>query len=103
MTRILVVDDDPVIVEGLVEMLRFEKFEASGAFDREAAEAALAAEFFPIVLADVRLRSQEEGFLLLDAIARISPASRVASMTGFATDGIEAELRARGAALVLHK
>ncbi len=51
MTRILVVDDDPAIVEGLVEMLRIESFDASGAPDRETAEEAIAAEFFPIVLA----------------------------------------------------
>lgn len=103
MTRILVVDDDPAIVEGLVELLRVESFDAMGALDRETAEEALAAEFYPIVLADLRLRSEAEGWLLLDAIARISPKSRIASMTGYATDDIERELLARGAALVLRK
>ena len=103
MTRILVVDDDPVIVDGLLALLRDELFDAAGALDRESAEAALAAEFFPIVLADLRLRSEQEGWLLLDGIARISPKSRIASMTGYATEEIERELRARGAALVLHK
>lgn len=103
MTKILVVDDDPVIVEGLVELLRVESFDATGALDRETAEEALAAEFYPIVLADLRLRSEAEGWLLLDAIARISPKSRIASMTGYATDDIERELLARGAALVLRK
>ena len=103
MTRILVVDDDPAIVEGLVELLRVESFDAMGALDRETAEEALAAEFYPIVLADLRLRSMDEGWLLLDAIARISPKSRIASMTGYATDAIEAQLLARGAALVLRK
>jgi DNA-directed RNA polymerase specialized sigma24 family protein len=102
-TKILVVDDDPMIVEGLVEMLSLESFEASGVFDRETAEEALAAEFFPIVLADLRLRSDEEGWQLLDAIARISPKTRVASMTGYATDEIERKLLERGAALVLRK
>ena len=103
MTRILVVDDDPSIVEGLVELLRVESFDARGALDRETAEEAMAAEFYPIVLADLRLRSEAEGWLLLDAIARISPKSRIASMTGYATDDIERELLARGAALVLRK
>ena len=103
MTKILVVDDDPIIVEGLVEMLRIESFDATGALDRPSAEEALAAEFFPVVLADLRLRSEDEGWRLLDAIARISPNTRVASMTGYATDEIERELRARGAALVLRK
>jgi RNA polymerase sigma factor (sigma-70 family) len=103
MTRILVVDDDPMIVEGLVEMLRIESFDAAGVFDRESAEEAMAGAFYPIVLADLRLRSEEEGWMLLDAIARISPKTRVASMTGYATDEIERKLRERGAALVLRK
>ena len=103
MTKILVVDDDPLIVEGLVEMLGIEDFDATGAFDRESAEEALAAEFYPVVLADLRLRSEEEGWRLLDAIAQISPKTRVASMTGYATDEVERELLARGAALVLRK
>jgi RNA polymerase sigma factor (sigma-70 family) len=103
MTKILVVDDDPAIVEGLVELLRIESFDATGALDRETAEEAMAAEFYPIVLADLRLRSEAEGWLLLDAIARISPKSRIASMTGYATDDIERKLLARGAALVLRK
>jgi len=103
MTRILVVDDDPMIVEGLVEMLRIESFDAAGVFDRESAEEAMAAEFYPIVLADLRLRSEKEGWMLLDAIARMSPKTRVASMTGYATDEIERKLRERGAALVLRK
>ena len=103
MTKILVVDDDPLIVEGLVEMLRIESFDAAGALDRETAEVALAEEFYPIVLADLRLRSEEEGWLLLDAIARLSPTTRIASMTGYATDEIERKLRERGAALVLRK
>ena len=103
MTKILVVDDDPLIVEGLVEMLRIESFDACGALDRETAEEAVAAEFYPVVLADLRLRSEDEGWRLLDAIARISPTTRVASMTGYATDEIEQKLRERGAALVLRK
>ena len=103
MTRILVVDDDPMIVEGLVEMLRIESFDAAGVFDRESAEEAMAAEFYPIVLADLRLRSEKEGWMLLDAIARMSPKTRVASMTGYATDEIERKLFERGAALVLRK
>jgi len=101
--KILVVDDDPLIVEGLVELLRMESFDAAGALDRETAEEAVAAAFYPVVLADLRLRSEEEGWLLLDAIARLSPSTRVASMTGYATDEVEARLRARGAALVLRK
>jgi RNA polymerase sigma factor (sigma-70 family) len=102
-TRILVVDDDPAIVEGLVELLRIESFDAMGVLDRQTAEEAMAAEFYPIVLADLRLRSMDEGWMLLDAIGRISPKSRIASMTGYATADVERELLARGSSLVLRK
>lgn len=103
MKKILVVDDDPVIVEGLVELLRDEAFETAAAFDRESAEELIAGEFYPLVLADLRLRSDEDGLHLLDSIARISPGSRVAAMTGYATPELERELISRGASVVLRK
>jgi len=103
MKKILVVDDDPVIVEGLVELLRDEAFETAAAFDRESAEELIAGEFYPLVLADLRLRNDEDGLHLLDSIARISPGSRVAAMTGHATPELERELISRGASVVLRK
>jgi RNA polymerase sigma factor (sigma-70 family) len=103
MTRILIVDDDPMVAEAVLAMFESCELEAEHAPDRHSAEAMLASEFFPVVLADLRLRSDEEGFLLLDSIRRISPGSRVASMTGHATPDIEAKLRELGARLVLHK
>jgi len=103
MKKILVVDDDPVIVEGLMTLLQDEAYETAAAFDRESAEELIAAEFYPLVLADLRLRSNEEGLHLLDSIARISPGSRVAAMTGYATPELERELIARGASIVLRK
>jgi RNA polymerase sigma factor (sigma-70 family) len=103
MKKILVVDDDETIVSGLTEFLRGEDYETSSAYDRETAEELMRTEFFSIVVADLRLRSNEEGLALIDAVARISPRTRVASMTGFATPAIERELLARGAAIVLQK
>jgi RNA polymerase sigma factor (sigma-70 family) len=103
MTRILIVDDDPMIAEAVSAVLYEYELEADLALDRVTAEAMLADTFFPVVLADLRLRSEEEGFLLLDSIRRISPRSRVASMTGYATPDIEARLHELGARLVLHK
>lgn len=103
MTRILIVDDDPVIAEGLMALLGVCDLEAGLALDRDTAEAMVAREFFPVILADLRLQSEEEGYRLLDSIRRLSPRSRVASMTGYATPDIEARLRELGARLVLHK
>jgi RNA polymerase sigma factor (sigma-70 family) len=103
MSRILIVDDDPLVATGLQLLFEEYQFAAELAFDREAAEAMLASEFFPVILADLRLQSDEEGFLLLDSIRRISPRSQVASMTGYADAVTEARLRELGARLVLHK
>jgi len=103
MTRILVVDDDPIVATAVSALLEAYDLAAELAFDRDTAEALLANEFFPVVLADLRLQSEEEGFLLLDSIRRISPRSRVASMTGYATPDIETRVRELGARLVLHK
>lgn len=103
MKKVLVVDDDEMVVAGLTEFLKLEQFDPSGAFDRASAEELIAGEFFPIVVADLRLRSEEEGLALLDAVARISPRTRVAAMTGYSTPEIERELLARGATMVLFK
>jgi len=103
MQKILIVDDDPVIASGLSMLLETYDFAAETADSRESAEERLASEFFPVILADLRLQSEEEGFLLLDSIRRISPRTQVASMTGHATPDIEARLRELGARLVLYK
>ncbi|HEX7704864.1 MAG TPA: response regulator [Thermoanaerobaculia bacterium] len=103
MSRILVVDDEPAIVAGIQSLLELHDIESEGAWDCESAEERISAEFFPIILADLRMRSDEDGFRLLDAVKRISPNSRVATMTAYADAATEARLRDRGSELILHK
>jgi RNA polymerase sigma factor (sigma-70 family) len=103
MNRVLVVDDDPVIVEALIASLSVEDFDVVGVYDRATAEERIASEFFPLILTDLRMRNEDDGLMLLDAVARLSPRSRVATMTAYAAPGMEQELLARGAALVLFK
>lgn len=103
MSRILVVDDEPVIVAGIQAMLEMHELESEAAHDRGRAEALIASEFFPVILADLRLHSEEEGLRLLDAVRRLSPRSRVATITGEADAATEARLRALGSQLVLRK
>jgi RNA polymerase sigma factor (sigma-70 family) len=103
MSRILVVDDEPAIVAGIQAVLDLHDLESEGAWDCESAEELIAGEFFPIILADLRMRGEDDGFRLLDAVRRISPRSRVATMTGYADEATVVRLRERGAALVLHK
>ena len=103
MQKILVVDDDPMVASGLLAVLEAYDFAAETAHSRETAEELMASEFFPVILADLRLQSEEDGYLLLDSIRRLSPRTQVASMTGHATPDIEARVRELGARLVLYK
>jgi RNA polymerase sigma factor (sigma-70 family) len=101
--RILVVDDEPMIVEGLTIHLSFEELDAAGACDRQSATAMLAAENYSIVVADLCLKTYEDGLMLIDEIRRLSPGSRIISMTGHADAALESEVLARGAARLLRK
>jgi RNA polymerase sigma factor (sigma-70 family) len=103
MSRILVVDDEPAVVAGIQAVLDLHEIESEGAWDYDSAAARIAGEFFPVILADLRMQSEEDGFRLLDAVREISPRSRVATMTAFADEATEARLRERGASLVLRK
>src|SRR5216684_3538690 len=57
MERVLVVDDDPLVVKEIAQLLEAEGLGVASAFDRESAEALVRAEFFPVILADLRERS----------------------------------------------
>lgn len=103
MKRVLVVDDDEAITEGLVKLFRMEEIDAAGAFDREGAEALLQGEHYPVILADLRLVTEADGLRLLENIRTISPNSRVASLTGFATPELEARLLELGSTVILRK
>jgi RNA polymerase sigma factor (sigma-70 family) len=102
-SRILVVDDEPTIVEGVRMLLDLNGIESEGASCCDEAEARIATEFFPIILSDMRMRGAEDGFRLIEAVRRISPRSRVAAMTGYADAATEARLRESGAQLILRK
>src|SRR5438270_13915402 len=101
--RVLVVDDEEAIVEGLLCLLRFEAIESNGAFDRVGAEVMIEGTFYSVIVADLRLHSEAEGLELLDAIRRISPRSRVLTLTGFATMELENEVLRRGSSKVMRK
>lgn len=103
MKRVLVVDDEQAITEGLVELFEMEQIDATGAYDRHSAETLLRGEYFPVILADLRLVTEEDGLRLLELIREIAPNSKVASLTAFATPEVEAKLRALGSTVVLRK
>lgn len=103
MTRILIVDDEAPLAEALSTLFQMENIAAATACDRQAAERLLGEEHFAVVLADVRLRSEEEGLRLLESIRTLSPHSKIATMTGHATPALEAQLRTLGARQIIYK
>lgn len=103
MERILIVDDEAPLAEALSVLFEMENIAAATADGRVDAERMLLEEHFPVIVADVRLRSEEEGLLLLESIRRLSPRSKIATMTGFATPALEQRLRSLGARQILYK
>jgi RNA polymerase sigma factor (sigma-70 family) len=101
--KVLIVDDDATITEGLKAYFELESINATTAFDRESAEALIELDYYPVVLADLRLKSDEEGLKLVEAIRQRSPRSRVASMTGYATPEMRQRLEDLGASVVFEK
>lgn len=101
--RVLIVDDETFITEGLLALFELEQIEARAANDRESAEAMLDEEFYPVILADLRLVTETDGLRLLDTIRTRHPRSKVASMTAFATPELEKRLLELGSRVVLHK
>lgn len=103
MKRVLVVDDEVAITEGLLALLDYEQIEAAAAHDRLSAERMIEGTFYPVILADLRLVTEEDGYALLEAIRRRSPRSRVASLTAYATPETEQKLLSLGSSMVLRK
>jgi RNA polymerase sigma factor (sigma-70 family) len=101
--RVLVVDDEAAIVEGLMLLLGEEEIESSGAYDRLSAESLMSGTFYPVVVADLRLHTEAEGLELLDTIKRISPRTRVVTLTGYCTPELEMEVLRRGSVMIIRK
>lgn len=101
--RVLIVDDEEAIVAGLLCLLEEKKIESCGAFDRLSAELLMEDTFYSVIVADLRLHTEAEGLKLLDAIRRISPRSRVLTLTGFSSPEAEKEVLRRGSAMVIRK
>lgn len=101
--RVLIVDDEETIVTGLTMLFEQERFESVAALDRSSAEKVIGAAFYPVVIADLCLRSIEEGLALIDHIREASPASRVLVLTAYASPEIVKDLAERGVDLVFRK
>lgn len=101
--KVLVVDDEPAIVAGIQAVLELHNLQAEGVWDCDSAEEMLAGEFFPVILTDLRMHTDEDGLRIIDAVKRLSPRSVVATLTGYADAATEQRLREHGAHMVLRK
>jgi len=100
--RILVVDDDDIILTSLSEFLRLEKYAVETARSFREASARLAAAPCQLVIADVSM-PEADGFELLKVVRNCYPDTAVIMVTGYGT--IEDAVRAikQGAADYLTK
>ncbi len=83
-TRVLVVDDEPLIRWSVVETLMDRGFEVVEAGDGRAAVTAIDGKAFDVVLLDFRLPDSND-LTLLSTIRRQSPGSQVILMTAYGT------------------
>lgn len=80
--RVLVIDDDPGVVDYLLDMLRQADYSAAGYTDTTEALNAIAAEPFDLVISDVEMPGMR-GLDLIAAIHRLRPEQLVLLITAF--------------------
>jgi len=94
--RILVVDDDEIIVTSLSEFLQLEGYGVEAASSFQEASAHLAAGAFRVVVADVSM-PEVDGFELLKLVRNRYPDTAVIMITGYGTIESAVEAIKRGA------
>jgi len=82
--HILIVDDDTIIVESLIEFLKLEGYEATGAANFSEAITALERSNFNLVITDINMPNTD-GFELLQVIKQRYPHIVVIMITGYGT------------------
>jgi two-component system response regulator HydG len=100
--RILIVDDERVVLETLVDILQSEGFSVSQAGDARSALSLMSAEPVAIVLSDIRMPDMD-GMEMLHEVRRLHPGVDVVLMTGFASVDGAIEAMSAGAADYLIK
>jgi DNA-binding NtrC family response regulator len=103
--RILLVDDEPSILEAIGLYLQGPGVEILNASELEEAEALIERKNIDLVIADLKLTGVFglECFQLLTFVRETAPQSAVILLTAFGTPEIEAEAYRRGARYFFHK
>jgi len=105
MTKVLILDDEGLIVEALGDALRIEDMDVIGTTKMREAEYALTNTFFDVALTDIRLSPSygKEGLDFLNFIRENSPQTKIIVMTAFGSADVKREAFARGASEFLQK
>jgi DNA-binding response OmpR family regulator len=103
--RILIVDDEDLIVMAMRKYFEGLGFLVDGAFELEEAQALLANYRYDLVIADQRLTGigGVEGLQIVSDVHQRCANSRVVLLSAFGTPEIERESYNRGADAFLHK
>lgn len=102
MTRVLVVDDDPLIRWSLESGLRGEGYEVSGLDSAEEALAELQATRFDLVIADVLLPGMD-GLELIGRMRAVCPGIKTIVLTGEGSREVEDRALEHGALAYVEK
>lgn len=78
--KILVVDDEPLLVRGLERCLRGQGFDVTSVTSAEAALETVRGTFYDLCFLDLRLPGMD-GIAAMDRLRAISPRTRIAVMT----------------------
>ena len=104
-TRILIVDDEDLIVLAMRRYFERLGYTVDSAYELEEAQALLAAYRYDLVIADLRLTGigGAEGLQIVSDVHRRCADTRVILLSAFGTPEIERESYNRGADAFLHK
>jgi len=94
--RILVVDDDPIILKNICHILNKDGYQTVSADSGASALQKLAESPFDLVVTDLKM-GDIDGFKVMDTTKRLQPDTEVIIITGYATVNSAVEAMARGA------
>jgi two-component system response regulator HydG len=102
MGRVLIVDDERLMVKTLGDIVRLHGWEADGAYSGESAVEAVRGREYAVVLMDIRMTGIN-GVEAFKAMKEIRPDIRVVLMTAYTATEVLAEAEREGALRILSK
>jgi DNA-binding NtrC family response regulator len=102
MSRVLIVDDERLMVKTLGDIVRLHGWEADGAYSGESAVEAVRGKEYAVVLMDIRMTGIN-GVEAFKAMKEIRPDIRVVLMTAYTATEVLAEAEREGAVRILSK